>query len=893
MLEKNYTPQDIEDKHYKAWEKAGAFKAVAREGYEHKGAFTIMMPPPNVTGNLHMGHALNYTLQDVLVRYHRMRGFTTLWQPGTDHAGIATQMVVERQLADAGEPSRREMGREKFLKRVWQWKEESGGAIVKQQKRLGLTPDWDRQSFTMDDGLSAAVRKIFVHLYKDGLIYRNKRLVNWDPKLLTAVSDLEVDAVECQGNLWYIIYDIAGEPHRTITVATTRPETLFGDTGIAVHPDDERYKDLIGKKAIVPFVDREIPIVADEYSDPEKGTGAVKITPAHDFNDFEVGERHNLEKITILDEHGSLTADLPEPFAGIERFTARKLVVKELEALGKIEKIEQTTHSVPHGERSGVVLEPRLTDQWFVNAESLAKDTLAAAHDGRTTIHPESGLNTYDHWLKNIQPWCISRQLWWGHQIPAWFGPDRTIFVAETEEQAQAQAKAHYGKTVDIIQETDVLDTWFSSALWPFSTLGWPEKTKELEHFYTTSCLITGSDILFFWVARMMMMGLYTMKEVPFKDVFLHALVRDEHGQKMSKTKGNVIDPLLVMDKYGADALRFTMTAFAAPGRDIKYSDALVETYRNFATKLWNAARFLEGNEVSYTADLDPSHLKLDLNRWIVGEFVTCLEDVESALSRYRFDEMATALYRFVWGTFCDWYIEFSKPLLFDGTDAEKAETRKTLGWVLGQLLHTLHPIMPFITEEIWQNLTSGKAGLLITNPWPLENKGEVADHELYKNKNCQDQFNWIIELITMVRSVRNDVNVPAGAKVPLLLVLEDPQKKQAISNLAPLILRLARLETLEVIETAPQEKGFVQGVIKGGTLYLSIDNVIDIGAEKARLKKNLKKVDGEITSLERKLSNKKFVDKAPEEIIAKNKERLQEEKELKEKLNTALNRLA
>ncbi len=892
MLEKNYTPQDIEAKHYKAWEKAGAFKAVTRTGCEDKGTFTIMMPPPNVTGNLHMGHALNYTLQDVLVRYHRMCGFTTLWQPGTDHAGIATQMIVERQLAEAGEPGRREMGREKFLERIWQWKEESGDAIVNQQKRLGLTPDWNRQRFTMDDGLSTAVRKIFVQLYHDKLIYRNKRLVNWDPKLLTAVSDLEVDAVECQGNLWYIVYDIANESGsatpRTITVATTRPETLFGDSGIAVHPDDERYKDLIGKKAIVPFMNREIPIVADEHSDPEKGTGAVKITPAHDFNDFEVGARHGLEKITILDEHGSLIADLPEPFAGLERFAARKRVVKELDALGKIEKIEQTTHSVPHGERSGAVLEPRLTDQWFVNAEPLAKEALSAAHDGRTTIRPESGLNTYDHWLKNIQPWCISRQLWWGHQIPAWFGPDCTIFVAETGEGAHAQAQEHYGKAVELTQETDVLDTWFSSALWPFSTLGWPEKTKELEQFYSTSCLITGNDILFFWVARMMMMGLYVMKEVPFKDVFLHALVRDEHGQKMSKTKGNVIDPLQVMDKYGTDALRFTMTAFAAPGRDIKYSDTLVETYRNFATKLWNAARFLEGNEVSYEADFNPTDLKLDLNRWVVGEFLTCLEDVETALDRYRFDEMATALYRFAWGTFCDWYIEFSKPILFDGSDSEKAETRKTLGWVLGQLLHALHPIMPFITEEIWQNLTSSKAGLLITNPWPLEN----TDRTSFKNASLQGQFNWIIDLITTIRSLRNDVNVPAGAKVPVQLVLEGQETRQTISNLKPLIFRLARLESLDVVETPPQGNGFVQSVIKGGTLYLSINNVIDIDAERARLEKNLKKVEGEIMDLEKKLSNKKFVDKAPHEIIAKNKERLEEEKDLKNKLNTALSRL-
>lgn len=888
MLEKTYTPKDIEEKHYKAWEEAGAFKATTRPGCEDKGSFSIMMPPPNVTGNLHMGHALNYTLQDVLVRYHRMCGFKTLWQPGTDHAGIATQMIVERQLAKAGEPGRRDMGREKFLERIWKWKEESGGAIVAQQRRLGLTPDWERQRFTMDEGLSVAVRKIFVQLHKDGLIYRNKRLVNWDPKLLTAVSDLEVDSIETNGSMWYIKYDIAGESGRTITVATTRPETLFGDTGIAVHADDERYKDLIGKRAIVPFVGHEISIVADDHSDPEKGTGAVKITPAHDFNDFEVGERHGLEKITIMDEHGCLVADLPVPFGGLERFAARKVVVKELEALGKIEKIEQTVHSVPHGERSGVVLEPRLTDQWFVNAEELSKDALAAAHDGRTTILPESVLNTYDHWLKNIQPWCISRQLWWGHQIPAWFGPDQEIFVAETAAEAQDLALTHYGKAVELTQETDVLDTWFSSALWPFSSLGWPEKTKELEDFYSTSCLITGTDLIFFWVARMMMMGLYVFKEVPFKDVFLHALVRDEHGQKMSKTKGNVIDPLDVMEKYGTDALRFTMTAYAAPGRDMKYSDTLVETYRNFATKLWNAARFVEHHGATYGADFDPSTLTLDLNKWVVAEFVSCLENVEGALKRYRFDDMASAIYRFAWGTFCDWYIEFSKPILFDGTPEEQAETKATLGWILGQLLHVLHPTMPFITEEIWQNLAP-EGGMLITNPWPLAD----ADRKALKATDIQDQFNWVIELVTTLRGVRNEVNVPAGAKVPVVAVLEDEKSIQAVENLRPLIARLARLDSLEVVDKAPQGSGHVQAVVKGGTVYLSISDVVDVAAERARLQKSLKKVEGEISGLEKKLSNKRFVDNAPPEIIAKNNARLEEEKDLKSKLNTALGRLA
>ena len=791
MLDKTYSPKDIEQKHYDNWEKKNAF--CPNEDDNNGKTFAVMMPPPNVTGNLHMGHALNYTLQDVLVRYHRMRGYKTLWQPGADHAGIATQMVVEKMLAKDGLPGRREMGREKFLEHVWEWKEKYGGAIVNQQKKLGLTPDWSRQRFTMDEGLSDAVKKVFVKLYNDGLIYKAKRLVNWDPKLLTAVSDLEVINTETNGNFWYIKYELDGKPGKFITVATTRPETLLGDTGIAVNPEDARYKDLIGTYAIVPFVNRKILIVADEHSDPEKGTGAVKITPAHDFNDFEVGQRHNLEQITVLDEHGNMTADMtpgmPQQFAGQDRFKARKLIVAELEKMGRIDKVEQTTHSVPHGERSGVVLEPRITEQWFVNTEPLAEKALAAVIKKQTNIMPESQYNTYKHWMNNIQPWCISRQLWWGHQIPAWYGSDGTIFVAENQEEAQAQADAHYGKQEIITQDEDVLDTWFSSALWPFSTLGWPEKTAELKDYYPTSCLITGTDLIFFWIARMMMMGIYIMDDVPFKDVFLHALVRDENGQKMSKSKGNVVDPLTVIDIYGTDALRFTMTAFAAPGRDIKYSDKLVEGYRNFATKLWNAARFLEHNKVSYKESFDPKSVKLELNKWIISEVTTCLINVENSISKYRFDEAASFVYRFAWGTFCDWYIEFTKPILNGDSAAEITETKETLGWVFGQLLHILHPMMPFITEELWQNLTSSDS-MLITSKWPLEQE----DRNDLINSDTASKFNWIIDIITTIRSVRTEVNVPAGSKIKASMVLDSTTDAKTIKEMEPLLLRLARV---------------------------------------------------------------------------------------------------
>ena len=603
MLEKHYKPGLLEEKFYKRWEKSGGFSA---DPGSSKKPYTIMMPPPNVTGSLHMGHGLTFSLQDILIRYHRKTGRDTLWQPGTDHAGIATQMVVERQLAEDG-VSRQDLGRSKFLEKVWEWKNESGGTITEQLRSLGSSPDWEREKFTMDPELSIAVTRVFVELYKQGLIYRDKRLVNWDPKLLTAISDLEVQQVETKGKLWHFKYPIEACQDEFITVATTRPETMLGDTGIAVHPDDPRYKKFVGKKAVLPLVGRLIPIVADEYSDMEKGSGAVKITPAHDFNDFEVGRRHELELINIFDEKAKLNKNVPEKFVGLDRFEARKIIVADMEELGLLSLVEDTDHVVPHGDRSQVPLEPWLTDQWYCNAKMLAQEPIKAVQDGRTKFVPKNWENTFFEWMKNIQPWCISRQLWWGHQIPAWFGPDGQVFVEETEEAAVAEAEKYYGEPVILKRDEDVLDTWFSSALWPFSTLGWPNQTKELEKYYPGEVLVTGFDIIFFWVARMMMMGLHFMKEVPFQTVYIHALVRDEKGQKMSKSKGNVLDPLDLIGKYGSDALRFTLAAMAAQGRDIKLAEGRIEGYRNFATKLWNAARFAQLNSCSYEPAFQPN----------------------------------------------------------------------------------------------------------------------------------------------------------------------------------------------------------------------------------------------------------------------------------------------
>src|ERR1700754_3757133 len=767
MIDKTYQPSAVEGRIYAMWEGAGAFRGGRPERRDAR-PYCIVIPPPNVTGSLHMGHALNNTLQDVLCRFERMRGRDVLWQPGMDHAGIATQMVVERQLMERQEPGRRALGREKFLEKVWAWKAESGGTIIQQLKRLGASCDWSRERFTMDEGLSRAVRKVFVELYRQGLIYKDKRLVNWDPKLFTAISDLEVQQVEVKGHLWHIRYPLEGvtfdadDPATFITVATTRPETMLGDTAVAVHPDDERYASLVGQHVVLPLVGRRIPIIADEYSDPEKGTGAVKITPAHDFNDFEGGRRHDLALVNVLDVEANLnlagneaflrdvprSAELDETLAypGLERFVARKQIVSRLEAAGLLAKIEPHTHAVPHGDRSGVVIEPFLTDQWYVDAKTLAAPAIAAVRGGRTVFVPRNWETTYFNWMENIQPWCISRQLWWGHQIPAWYGPDGKVFVAETEDEAVSRALAFYAETgaltpeqardmaLDpekrapfLIRDEDVLHTWFSSARWPFSTLGRPDETAELERFYPTDVLVTGFDIIFFWVARMMMMGLHFMKEAPFPTVYIHALVRDEKGAKMSKSKGNVIDPLHLIDDYGADALRFTLAAMAAQGRDIKLSTQRVEGYRNFATKLWNACRFAEMNGCALPKGFDPSQARETLNRWIAHETSRATREVSEAIEAYRFNDAAGAIYRFVWNVYCDWYLELAKPVLLGEEGPAKAETRAMIAWARDEILKLLHPFMPFITEELWA-VTAKRDTLLALAAWPRQANGMTAE---------------------------------------------------------------------------------------------------------------------------------------------------------------------
>ncbi|MCP1335995.1 valine--tRNA ligase [Futiania mangrovi] len=896
MLDKHYDPAAVERRIYEAWEQGGAFKAGAgaKPGAE---TFCIVIPPPNVTGNLHMGHALNNTLQDILIRFKRMQGLDVLWQPGTDHAGIATQMVVERQLAERGEPTRWDMGRDAFVERIWQWKAQSGGAIINQLKRLGASCDWSRERFTMDEGLSAAVLKVFVQLYKEGLIYKDKRLVNWDPKLLTAISDLEVQQVETKGHLWHFRYPVEGQEGRYLTVATTRPETMLGDTAVAVHPEDERYKDLIGKHLLLPIVNRRIPVVADEHADPETGSGAVKITPAHDFNDFEVGKRHDLPQINVFDQYAKIIAGrdaqlagIPSELQGLDRFEARKKIVAWFEEAGLLEKVDDHTLMLPYGDRSNVVIEPWLTDQWYVDAATLAKPAIAAVETGETAFVPKTWEKTYFEWMRNIQPWCISRQLWWGHQIPAWYASDGHIFVEETEAEARAAAEVHFGKPVELKRDPDVLDTWFSSALWPFSTLGWPEETPELARYYKTDVLITGFDIIFFWVARMMMFGMHFMKddknvpEVPFHTVYIHALVRDEKGQKMSKSKGNVIDPLTLIDQYGADALRFTLTAMAAQGRDIKLSTGRVEGYRNFTTKLWNAVRFAEMNGCARDPGFDPAKVEGTLNRWIVGETARTADAVTQALDAYRFNEAAGAIYRFVWNVFCDWFLEFAKPVFSGADEAAQAETRATAAWVIDRICRMAHPIMPFVTEEIW-GLTGGTQaeGWLVHAAWP-EDKG-LGD------KDADAEIGWVIRLIEGVRSVRAEMNVPAGAKIPLTLKGAGAEAAARLDRHRDLILRLARLESAEVSEE--DTPGAVRFVHDEATVLLPIGDVVDLKAERARLEKDLKKLDGEIRGLDAKLSNEKFLANAPEEVVEENRERKAEAEARKAKLADAIAQLA
>ncbi|WP_298372593.1 valine--tRNA ligase [Azospirillum sp.] len=881
MLEKTYRPAEVEEKHYRLWEESGAFAADARSNAK---PYTIMMPPPNVTGSLHMGHALTFTVQDVLVRYNRMRRRDALWQPGTDHAGIATQMVVERNLAKDGK-TRHDFGRESFIDKVWEWKAESGGTITRQLRRLGASPDWAKERFTMDEGLSRAVAKVFVELHRQGLIYKDKRLVNWDPKLHTAISDLEVEQKEIKGNLWHFRYPIDGEEGRFIVVATTRPETMLGDTGVAVHPEDERYKDLIGKHVRLPLVGRLIPIVGDEYADPATGSGAVKITPAHDFNDFEVGKRCNLEAINILDRDARLNDNVPEAYQGLDRYEARKKIIAELEALELLEKIEPHTHMVPHGDRSGVAIEPWLTDQWYVDAATLAKPAIEAVETGKTVFVPKQWENTYYEWMRNIQPWCISRQIWWGHQIPAWYGPDGTFFVEETEAAARAAAAKHYGSDVELTRDPDVLDTWFSSALWPFSTLGWPDQTPELERYYPTDVLVTGFDIIFFWVARMMMMGLHFMKDVPFRTVYIHALVRDEKGQKMSKSKGNVIDPLEIIGEYGTDALRFTLSAMAAQGRDIKLAVNRVEGYRNFATKLWNAARYCQMNGCEPVAGYRPVGLTQTVNRWIVGELADASKKVADAIDAYKFNEAANAAYQFTWGNFCDWYMEFTKPILAGTDEAAKAETRATTAWVLDQILHVLHPMMPFITEELWEQLSPSRANRLISAEWP-EFGADLVDAA------ARDEMNWVVRLITSVRSMRSEMNVPPAAQIELKLKDANAGSLARLATHRDLILRMARLSSVEPL-VGPTPKSAVQAVQDEATLVLPLEGIVDLDKERARLTKEIDKLAGEIKKIDAKLSNEQFVAKAPDEVIEEQRDRRDAADQARDKLQKALDMLS
>jgi valyl-tRNA synthetase len=878
MLDKTFNHQQIEKIHYQKWEASGAF---ACHPESPQDGYCIMIPPPNVTGVLHVGHAFTMTLQDVLIRYHRMRGYDTLYQPGTDHAGIATQAVVEKQLEEHG-TTRRKLGREKFLEKVWEWKNHSGGVITSQLRRLGTTFDWSRERFTMDEGLNQAVRKVFVQLYREGLIYKDNRLVNWDCKLQSAISDLEVEQKETKGSMWYIRYPIEGESERFITVATTRPETMLGDTAVAVHPEDERYKDLIGKFAVLPVVGRLLKIVGDEYIDPEVGTGAMKVTPAHDFNDFEVGRRHHLEMINILDTSACLNENAPSEYRGMDRFDARKKILKELEELDLVVKVEPITHMVPYSGRSGVVVEPYLTEQWYCNAKVLAQPAIEAVQTGKTVLVPKQWDNTFFEWMNNIQPWCISRQLWWGHQIPAWYDEDGKIYVAETEEEAQEQA----GAGVKLRRDEDVLDTWFSAALWPFSTLGWPEKTPELAKYYPGDVLVTGFDILFFWVCRMMMMGIHFMGDVPFHTVYLHALVRDAKGQKMSKSRGNVIDPLDMIEKYGTDALRFTMTAMAAQGRDIRLSDERIEGYRNFATKLWNAARYCDMNGCHPRADFNPEAVTHTVNRWIIGAVAEAKDGIEKNFEEYRFNDASSVIYQFVWGTFCDWYLEFTKPLLGEqnSDDHLKQETRDTIGWVLDQVLHLLNPFMPYITEELYESIAvRPKDELLMARRWPNYPAA-------LKNAAAAEEIGWLIRMISEIRSVRTDMNVPPGAMIQLLVKDASEATYTRLNTHDEVLRRMARLSEVDMTEVAP--KGAIQAVLDEAILILPIAEIIDLDKERARLKKEIEKLNQNISKIMQKLENKEFVANAPEEIIAEQKSRKAENEAVLRKLSHALEQL-
>ena len=856
MMDKRFDSKSIEKKWYKKWLESGTF---ASDNKSSKLPYVIMMPPPNVTGSLHIGHALTFTIQDILIRFHRMLGYDVLWQPGTDHAGIATQMVVERELAKS-DITRHSLGRDEFIEKVWEWKEHSGGEITKQLRALGASPDWEKERFTMDEGLSKAVNYVFVKLYKEGLIYRDKRLVNWDPKLSTAISDLEVEQKEMEGNFWYFNYPIE-DSDEFLTIATTRPETMLGDTAVAVNPDDERYQHLKGKNVILPILNKPIPIIFDKYSDPDKGSGAVKITPAHDFNDFEVGKRHNLEVINILNHDAKINENGTKEFEGLDRFEARKKVVDVFKSLNLFVKKEKITHTVPHGDRSNVIVEPWLMDQWYVDAAVLAKPAIKAVKEERTKFVPRNWDKTFFEWMNNIQPWCVSRQLWWGHRIPAWFGPDNKIFVESNQTEAEKAAEEYYGKKVILTQDEDVLDTWFSSALWPFSTLGWPDKTPDLEKYYPTSVLVTGFDIIFFWVARMMMMGIHFMdNEVPFKEIYIHALVRDDKGQKMSKSKGNVLDPLVLSEQYGADSLRFTLTAMAAQGRDIKLSEERIAGYRNFSTKIWNGCKFLEFNDCILDLNTNLNDIHLPVNKWIVHLHNQLNIKVKASIQDYKFNDAADVIYQFIWKDYCDWYIEFIKPILTNNNDqTSMIETRFVSINVMKNVLLMLHPIMPYVTEEIFEKLFKSSQ-LVISSAWP---------ELMFKNLNLTNSIDLSIKLISEVRSLRVEKNIPLKSRPNLILKNVNLDKKQFISDNTDLITNLAKLDkiTFSNIDNN-QNDNFIVSTVDEITLMIPLEGLFDLELEKNRLNKELSNIKSEIEIINKRINNPNFINKAPSEIV-------------------------
>ena len=875
MLEKYYQPSLVEDKIYKTWENDGDFKPLESSS----DAYSIVIPPPNVTGTLHMGHALNNTLQDILVRFYRMQGKSVLWQPGTDHAGIATEMVVERELKKR-DINKKDLSREQFIEHVWEWKNQSGNEIINQLKRLGCSCDWSRERFTLDEGLSKAVRFVFVKLYNDKLIYKDKRLSNWDPKLKTTISDLEVIQKEVKGSLWYIDYKLENED-KVITIATTRPETMLGDTAIAVHPEDERFKDFVGKYAYIPIINKKIIIIADEYVKVDQGSGAVKITPAHDFNDYEIGKRHNLEVINIFNENAELNENCPIEYQNLDRFKAREKIVNELETIGALNKIEENIHTVPYGDRSGEVVEPWLTDQWFVNAKKLSLNAIDKVKTKETIFVPQNWEKTYFDWMENIQPWCISRQLIWGHQIPAWYGPDGEIFVAENSDEAHKIAQERYNKDVKLVQDEDVLDTWFSSALWPFSTLGWPDETPEFEKFYPTSTLVTGFDIIFFWVARMMMMGLYFTNKVPFSEVYVHALVRDEKGQKMSKSKGNVIDPLILMDEFGADSLRMTLCSMAAQGRDIKLSKQRVEGYRNFITKIWNAVKLCEMNECLYV-DFEIKNTQNIFNLWILNELEICRKKTEQSIKDYKFNEAANVLYKFTWSVFCDWYLEITKIIYSSNDKIIINETKQITSIVLSKILVMLHPIMPFFTEHVWDqatNILEKGSQRISRSQWPQKLDFESINSE---------KVNLFINLISSIRSTRAELNVPVKSKVKISYSNVSSDLEEIIEKNKEIIVSLTRSDSFKKEEYSKDE-GMVQVIFNDGLIYLSLKGIIDFEEEKRRLQKNLKKTELELTKIHSKLNDKNFINNAPEEIILEQKEREKEYQLSKDKITKTI----